>query len=370
MSAMTTKSSPDLTRTTLGLLCLGMLIASCFLILQPFFPALIWSGTIVVATWPLMLKAEKMLHGKRSLAVFLLTGSALLVFFLPLVLAVGTIVENAGRIADWLKSLAAFSLQPPPAWLESLPFIGSPVSELWRQLAALPPEELGGRLSPYLGKVVGWFVGQAGNFGMMLLHVLLTIILTVIFYVRGEWVAGWVLGFARRVADTAGENSVLLAARAIRAVALSIIVTAVAQTFLAWFGLILAGMPYTLLLTALIFLLAVIQVGPAPVLLPAAIWLYWQGHLGWGTFLLAWSLPVYTIDNFLRPLLIKQGADLPLLLIFAGVVGGLMAFGLIGLFVGPVLLAVSYTLLSAWIKDGGLKKTATQTELPPASDTH
>ena len=97
-------------------------------------------------------------------------------------------------------------------------------------------------------------------------------------------------------------------------------------------------------------------------LIPAAIWLYWEGYVGWCTFLLAWSLPVYTIDNFLRPLLIKQGADLPLLLIFAGVVGGLMAFGLIGLFVGPVLLAVSYTLLSAWIKDGELKKTATKTE--------
>ncbi|MGV1100095.1 AI-2E family transporter YdiK [Thiovibrio sp. JS02] len=365
----------DLTRITLALLFLGMLIAACFWILRPFLPALVWAVAIVVATWPLMIKGQKVLRGNRSRAVLLMTAAMLLVFFLPFSLAVGTIVENAGQIAAWAKSLTQASLPPPPAWLESLPLAGSGLSGLWRQLAALPPEELGGRLAPYAGKSVSWFVSQAGSFGMMFVHVFLTLVFSAILYSQGEWAAGRVLAFARRVAGTPGENSVRLAAQATRAVALGIVVTALAQSVLAGIGLAVAGLPYAVLLTALAFMFSVIQVGPAPVLVPAVVWLYWQGHFGWGTFLLFWSVLVCTLDNFLRPLLIRRGADLPLPLIFAGVLGGLMAFGIIGLFVGPVVLAVSYTLLMAWIEDSGLEKAAAkiadpqparENNLPPA----
>ena len=100
-----------------------------------------------------------------------------------------------------------------------------------------------------------------------------------------------------------------------------------------------------------VWLLCIAQVGPSPVLLPAVVWLYWSGETGWGTFLLVWSLIVVTRDNVLRLMLIKRGADLPLLLIFAGVIGGLLGFGLVGIFVGPVVLAVAYTLLFAWLDD-------------------
>jgi len=353
---MTRQNSPDLVRIVLALLFLGTLLAACFWVMRPFLPALIWAVTIVVATWPLMLRAQSLLRGKRSFAVFFMTASMFLIFFLPFSMAVGTIVENAARIADWMKSLAHLSMPPPPEWLENLPLAGSHLAGFWRQVAALSPEGAGGKLSPYLGKIITWFVGQAGSFGMMLVHVLLTLGLSAVLYSHGEWATKRMLAFAKRVAGTPGENSMHLAARAIRSVALGIVVTALAQSVLAWFGLVVSGMPYTMLLTALIFMLSVVQVGPAPVLVPAVIWLYWQGHFGWGTFLLVWSLMVCTLDNFLRPMLIRRGADLPLLLIFAGVVGGLIAFGMIGLFVGPVVLAVSYTLLLAWIEDSALEK--------------
>ena len=111
-------------------------------------------------------------------------------------------------------------------------------------------------------------------------------------------------------------------------------------------------MPFAGLLTAVMLLLCIAQLGPGLVLFPAVAWVYWSGETGWGTFLLVWSSVVVTMDNFLRPVLIKRGADLPLLLIFAGVIGGLLAFGLIGIFVGPVVLAVAYTLLDAWISMG------------------
>jgi len=129
------------------------------------------------------------------------------------------------------------------------------------------------------------------------------------------------------------------------------VVTALAQSVLGGVGLAIVGVPFAAVLTAVMFMLAIAQVGPLIVLVPAVAWLYWSSSAGWGTFLLVWTLVVGAMDSFLRPVLIRKGADLPLLLIFSGVVGGLIAFGLIGIFVGPVVLAVSYTLLSAWVDD-------------------
>ena len=155
--------------------------------------------------------------------------------------------------------------------------------------------------------------------------------------------------FAARLGGARGENALRLAAQAIRGVALGVVVTAVVQSVLAGIGLALVGIPYAVILTAVMLFLGIAQIGPMPVMVPAVIWLYWDGHAGLGTVLLVWTAVVGTMDNVLRPILIRRGADLPLLLIFSGVIGGLFAFGVIGLFVGPVVLAVAYTLLNAWI---------------------
>jgi len=144
---------------------------------------------------------------------------------------------------------------------------------------------------------------------------------------------------------------VRLAAQAIRGVALGVVVTALVQSVLGGIGLAVAGVPYAIVLTVLMFILSVAQIGAVPVLVPAVIWLYWNGSTGWGTFLLIVTIVVGTLDNFLRPILIKKGANLPLLLVFTGVVGGLVSFGMVGIFIGPVVLAVMYTLLLAWIND-------------------
>ena len=139
--------------------------------------------------------------------------------------------------------------------------------------------------------------------------------------------------------------------RPIRGVALGVVVTALVQSVLGGIGLAIAGVPFAAMLTAVMFMLALAQIGPLPVLLGGLVWLWWQGSTGWFVALLIWTIVVGSLDNILRPILIKRGADLPLLLIFAGVIGGLFAFGLIGLFVGPVLLAVAYTLLDAWVSE-------------------
>ena len=152
--------------------------------------------------------------------------------------------------------------------------------------------------------------------------------------------------------------------------ALGVGITALVQSLLGGIGLAIAGVPFATILTALMFMLCIAQLGPTLVLAPAVVWLYWSGDTGWGTFLLVWTVIVGTMDNFLRPLLIKQGADLPLLLILAGVIGGLLAFGLVGIFVGPVVLAVAYTLLEAWLGDDlpAASRGASGLDDSPASD--
>jgi predicted PurR-regulated permease PerM len=207
------------------------------------------------------------------------------------------------------------------------------------------------RLAPYGGVAIRWFATEVGGFGVLVLQFLLTVVFSTMLYAKGEQAASWTKRFAHRLAGPRGEQSVRLAGQAVRGVALGVVVTALAQSMLGGMGLAVAGIPFAAILTAVMFMLAVAQVGPLPVLLPSIVWLYWNGSTGWGTFLLLWTLVVGTMDNFLRPVLIKKGADIPLLLIFTGVVGGLVAFGLIGIFVGPVVLAVGHTLLSAWVAE-------------------
>jgi predicted PurR-regulated permease PerM len=338
--------------TTLQLLALGILIASSFWILRPFLIALAWAIMIVVATWPVLLQAQAWLGGRRSLAVAAMTIGLLLILVVPLYLGIAALLENAGQIADWSKSLAALDISQPPAWLEALPVIGATLAAHWRQFAAVGLEGIPARLAPFAQKLVVWFVGQVGSVGLLVLQFLLTVIMAAILYANGETAASGANRLARRLAGTQGEKLALLAAQAVRSVALGVIVTAIVQAAVAGIGLAIVDVPFAPLLTVAIFILAVAQIGAAPVLIPSVIWVYTQSGAVWGTGFLVWAIFCSTFDNLLRPLLIKRGARLPLLLIFAGVIGGLIAFGVIGLFVGPVVLAVAYTLLVDWVAEG------------------
>jgi predicted PurR-regulated permease PerM len=174
-------------------------------------------------------------------------------------------------------------------------------------------------------------------------------------YLNGEEAAVAARRFGHRLAGERGEQSVRLAGQAIRSVALGVVVTALAQSVLGGAGIALAGLPVPAVLTAVMFMLCIAQLGPLPVLVPAVIWLYWSGASGWGTFLLVWSILLSTLDSVLRPLLIRKGAHLPLILLLAGVIGGLIAFGLVGIFLGPVILAVGYTLLQSWMAEARMQ---------------
>ena len=317
--------------------------------LRPFLSALIWATMIVIPTWPLMLWFKERLGGRRGIAVVVMGLILSLVVLIPVGLAVKTIVEHTETITEWAHTAARLEIPAPPAWISEIPFVGSRIATRWENLAISDRAEIAAKITPYLVMVARWFPAQLGNVGVIFIHLLLTMIISMILYWKGEIGAHAVRIFARRLAGEQGEQVTILAAQAIKAVAMGIVVTALVQSAVAGIGLGIAGMPQAVLLTALIFFLSIVQIGAGPVLIPTIIWLYWSGSTAWGTFILIWSVVVMGLDNFLRPFLIKKGADLPILLIFAGVIGGLMSFGIIGLFIGPVVLAVSYTLIKAWV---------------------
>jgi predicted PurR-regulated permease PerM len=320
--------------------------------MRPFLGPTIWATMVVVASWPLMLRVQGVLWRRRALAVGVMTLLLLLLFVVPLTVAIGTIVGNADRIVDWAKLAAAYEMpdQAPP-WLTSVPLVGGVLGGLWEQAAAAGLKGLAGKLSPYAGNVTKWFVAEVGSLGFLLVQFLLTVVIAALLYLHGETAATLARRFARRVAGSRGDEAVVLAGQAIRGVALGVGITAVVQSILSGLGLALAGVPFAGLLSALVFMLCIAQLGPLPVLLPVIVWLFWNDRTGWGIALVVLAVVVTSLDNVLRPMLIRMGADLPLLLIFAGVIGGLLAFGLVGIFVGPVVLAVGYTLLEAWMDE-------------------
>jgi predicted PurR-regulated permease PerM len=346
-----TPTSRELTHTMLAALFIGLLIASCFWILRPFLVSIIWAAIIVIATWPLFTRLDARLGGRRGLAVAAMTGAMLLLVFVPMLLAVLTIANNAESITAQAKSLTSISLSSPPEWIERAPLVGGKLAEHWKVFAALGPEERFAKVAPYARTMLQWFAAQAGGIGMAMLHFLLTVIIAAILYAQGETVRAGVLSFARRLAGRRGEDAAVLAGKAVRGVVLGVVVTALIQATLGGVGLFITGIPAAGLLTAVMLILCLAQLGPILVLIPAIVWLYWSGQPAWGTVLIVFTVVAATIDNFIRPFLIRKGVELPLLLIFAGVIGGLIAFGIIGLFIGPVVLAVSYTLLEAWVTD-------------------
>ena len=349
---MRAEGSSDITRIILFVLVIGALLLASLWTLLPFLSGMIWATTIAVATWPLLLRLESAAGGRRALAVAAMTLLVLLVFIVPFALAISTMLDAAGRSPAVMNDFLTKGLGPPPAWIEDIPVVGRQVADQWQAVAAGGPEGLAEVLQPYGRSAAAYAISATGGVGRMVVLILLTVVLVAILYSNGETAARGVLAFAHRLGGETGQRTVRLAGQAVRSVALGVVLTALVQALLAGMGLWFCGIPHPALLTAITFILGIAQIGPVLVLAPAVFWLYWTGSNGWATALLVWSLPVAALDNIIRPILIRRGVELPILLIVAGVIGGLISFGVVGLFIGPVVLAATYTLAKDWVARG------------------
>ncbi len=347
----------DLTRSTLAIFFIVGLLALSLWVLSPFLAATVWATMIVVATWPWLIALERLFGGRRTPAVAVMSVGMLLLLVAPLWWAITTIADRSEQLTSFWNTLMDNGIPAPPDWVEAIPYVGEKIATAWQGFIDGGASGLLDHITPYASSTGRWLLSQFGGLGGMLIQFLLVVVIAAILYASGEAAAAMARAFGKRLAGERGEDAIVLAGQAIRAVALGVGVTALVQTLLGGLGLVIAGVPFAAVLSAAMLMLCIAQAGPSLVLFPAVAWMYWEGEMGWATFLLVWSLVVVSLDNFLRPMLIKRGADLPLLLIFAGVIGGLLSFGLIGIFVGPVALAVTYTLMRAWMAEPSPQET-------------
>ncbi|VFP79875.1 AI-2E family transporter YdiK [Candidatus Erwinia haradaeae] len=324
------------------------MIIICLWILKPFIIGFTWASMIVIATWPLLLKIQNILWGKRSLAVLFMMSLLILVFIIPIILLINSLIANSGLLIAWLSSHPL--KMPELIWLKAVPIIGYKSYSYYNYLINSSGVALLSQIQPYIVHTTSFVFTQAEHFGLLMIHLGIMLIYSVLLYLNGEKMGSYVRNFAFKLADNEGEKIVLLAMQAIRAVALGVVVTACVQGVLGGIGLSISGIPFSTFLTVLMIISCLAQIGPLIILIPAIIWLYWIGDHHWGTILLIWSCIICALETLLRSVLIRQGADLPIILICTGVIGGLFSFGMLGLFIGPVVLAISYQFILSWIQ--------------------
>jgi len=332
------------------LACVAALTWGVLAVLRPFLSAIIWASIIVVASWPIMLHVQRLFGGRRGLAVAAMSSGLFIAVVAPVAMLLATLVTRLPDLWDLSSRLLAGPWPEPPAWLNRMPG-GRQLADQWREAASQTPEHWAEVVKPYIGNLARWLSQHVGTLGSITLDFLLTLMLVVVFYMYGEALAKWTLRLARHVGGARGAESVVLAGQTIRAIAAGVVITALVQAILSGFGLWVAGIPAAGVLTSIVFMLCIMQFGPLPVLVPAALWLLYQDHVGWAIALGVWALLMSVGDNVLRPWLIQRGARLPFILVLDGVIGGLLAFALAGIFLGPMLLAVAQRLMERWMAE-------------------
>lgn len=342
----------DLTRTFLVILIIAALIVGSLWTLLPFLGALLWATTVVVATWPLLMNVQRRVGGKRTPAAAVMTLLIVAVFLVPFGWAVTVLLDAGVQGVELVRAAGQRGLQPLPEWLVDIPWVGPRLDSRWQELIASGPQGVADALRPFAREAASWTIALTGGIGVVAVHFLLTVVIAGILYSRGEQAAAGVIAFARRLSADRGERVVRLAAQAVRGVALGVVVTALLQSIVTGLGLWATSVPRWGVLLAITFVLCIAQLGPLLVLLPAAAWLAWTGRPIAAGALVVLTVLIAIMENVVKPVLIRRGVDLPMLLLISGVIGGLIAFGVVGLFIGPVILAVTYTLLVDWVREG------------------
>ena len=327
-----------------GLALIGAIVVGCGFILRPFALPILWAAILCFATWPVYELLLKWFHGRRNLAAGLMTISLLLVLFIPFFLVGLTFTGSIRSAIEWFELHRQTGFPPPPAWIGQIPFAGEKISSYWSELV-LNAEPALNRLNPWLKEAGVWLLRHSFDFAHGIFQLAMSVLIAFFLYRDGEGVvAGLREGFQRISGDYA-QRLMDVVKITVRSVVYGIIGTALAQGVLAGIGFGIAGIPSAILLALFTFFLSFIPFGPPIIWIGAAVWLFNHGRTGWGIFMIAYGLLVISsVDNLIRPYLISRGSTLPFIVMFIGVVGGIVTFGFIGVFVGPTLLTVGYSL--------------------------
>jgi predicted PurR-regulated permease PerM len=365
---MTDADAPDIgshVRRALGLALLFALVAGCMVVLWPFFVAILWGAILVVSTLPIFGRLVRLTGGRRSLAALLMTLGLTVVLLLPLVMVGARLTENVARLAEVARSTMEGGLPSPPAWLSDVPVVGRRLL-VWWQAAAQDTETLKAGLQDYVVPARDWLLARGADIAGGLLQLALSLLTAFFFYRDGPSILRTTDSIITKISGDRPGRFSQTAAATINGVVRGVLGTALAQALLSAVGYWLAGVPGALFLGLLSFFLSLVPLGLVLIWLPAAIWLASQGEKEWAVFTAIWGLFVGTLDNFLRPYLIRHGSDLPFLIVLLGVVGGAVGFGLVGVFLGPTLLAIAYSLAREWGSEPGAARSEPE---PPTQST-
>jgi predicted PurR-regulated permease PerM len=325
-----------------------MLIAGCYLVLQPFLTALVWAAILCTTTWPLYLRLHARLGKRDAFAALAMVLLLSLLMLAPFIVVGATIADNAERMATWGRQILAAGPPEAPAWIAGLPMIGRTIADYWNSMAH-DTAQLLAFFAQYVEPVRRFAVASGASVLGAVLQLALSIFIAWFMFRDGHAIAERLRVAGERIAGERGTHLATVATATVRGVVLGILGTALVQGVVAAIGVWIAGIRAAPLLGLLTFVVSPVPVGPPLVWVPAGLWLINDGQTGWGIFVLLWGvLVVSTIDNVIKPLIISRGSVLPFMLVLLGVLGGAIAFGFIGVFLGPVLLAVGYALLLEW----------------------
>ncbi|BGI51328.1 MAG: AI-2E family transporter YdiK [Buchnera aphidicola (Ceratovacuna japonica)] len=318
-----------------------------FLVLRPFIFSFIWSCMIVISTWPIMIKIQKFFFNKRYIAIVIMTFFVFVFILVPILLFFNVLIYNTKSFMMFLFS-EDFKV-PQLVFLKNIPFIGKKMFFNYQKLTINNSTNFIKYLQPYILKLSEFFFKKISYLSYTIVQLNFILIFNVLLFSNGEKFVNIVKSFALRISYKYGNSIVLLIGKSIRAISLVVLVTTFAQSLLGWIGLIISGVSYFSFFSFLIFLCCFLQLGPLPVLIPLSIWLFINNNFIFGSILMVWSFLICVLDNTLKPALIQLGIRLPFFIILFGVIGGLLAFGIIGVFIGPTVLLIMYRLIILWL---------------------
>ncbi|BCB26875.1 AI-2E family transporter [Sulfurimicrobium lacus] len=322
-----------------------ILVGGCLLVLRPFMTAMLFAAVVCVSTWPMYLWLLRRLKNRQSLAALSMTLSLIIVVILPLALVAYNLADNVSAFYDAVKESIDAGPPEPPTWLTGLPLVGGPIEEYWRNIVS-SQEEMLALAKRMLEPARNFLLASGMVLGQGVMEMSLAAFISFFFYRDGEALIRSIGAGMNRLAGDQAANMLAIVNGTVRGVAYGLLGTALAQGIVATIGFAIAGVPAALLLGVATFLLSLIPVGPPLVWGGATIWLFQQGETGWAIFMLLWGIfLISSVDNIIKPLLISRGSSLPFLLVMLGVMGGVLAFGFVGIFIGPTLLAVGFSLM-------------------------
>jgi predicted PurR-regulated permease PerM len=325
------------------------LIGWCLWLALPFIPPLLWGMIIAIALYPVFLRLRAVLGDRGGLAAAILTILGLAVLIGPLTLLALSIVDTTGRLTEMLGG--GISIPPPPERLTSLPVVGDQLGQLWT-LASLNFTSMLSQIAPQLRTAAQWLLTLVAGVSFGVVSFMASIVVAGLLLAHAQNATISAQAVARRLAGERGPELIDVAEQTIRGVTRGLLGTALVQSTLAGLGFLAIGLRGAAFLALICFFLCVIQIGPILVLLPAVIWVFMHSEPLPAVLFLVWCIFVGLIDNFLRPYLMSRGSGVPLLVILIGVLGGLIANGLIGLFIGPIVFALGYELFRVWVVEG------------------